>query len=91
MGQLVEELERRDFQRVKRRLPCSLLIGGRCHSATVRDLSANGFFVETDADLRLGIGVIVTIKPCFVICSISPKRKILPKNQKKSKFLSSSQ
>jgi len=61
MGQLVEELERRDFPRVKRRLPCSLLIGGHCHSATVRDLSANGFFVETDADLRQGSGVIVAV------------------------------
>ena len=61
MNQLVDELERRDFPRVKRRLPCSLLIGGRCHPATVRDLSASGFFVETDADLRLGTGVIVTV------------------------------
>ena len=61
MAQLVEELERRDSPRVKRRLPCSLLIGGQCHSATVRDLSANGFFVETDADLRIGSGVIVTV------------------------------
>ena len=61
MAMLVEELERRDFPRVRRRLPCSLLIGGQCHSATVRDLSANGFFVETDADLRMGSGVIVTV------------------------------
>ncbi len=61
MNQLVAELERRDFPRVRRRLPCSLLIGGHCHSATVRDLSANGFFVETDADLSLGTGVIVTV------------------------------
>jgi hypothetical protein len=29
--------------------------------ATVRDLSASGFFVETDADLRRGTGVIVTV------------------------------
>jgi hypothetical protein len=27
----------------------------------VRNLSANGFFVETDADLRQGTGVIVTV------------------------------
>jgi len=61
MGQLVAELERRDFPRVRRRLPCSLLIGGRCHSATVRNLSASGFFVETDVDLYQGSGVIVTV------------------------------
>ncbi len=61
MNQLVAELERRDFPRMRRLLPCSLLIGGRCHPATVRNLSANGFFVETDADLRLGTGAIVTI------------------------------
>jgi hypothetical protein len=61
MNQLVEELERRDYPRIRQRMPCSLLIGGRCHAATVRDLSANGFFVETDADLRMGIGVIVTV------------------------------
>jgi len=61
MNQLIEELERRDFPRVKRRLPCSLLIGGRCHPATVRDLSAYGFFVETDAAIRRGVGVIVTV------------------------------
>ena len=62
MNQVVEELERRDSPRVRRRLPCSLLIGGRCHPATVRDLSASGFFVETDADLPLGTGVIVTVR-----------------------------
>jgi hypothetical protein len=61
MRQLVEEFERRHFPRVKRRLPCSLLIGGRCHTATVRDLSANGFFVETGAELRQGSGVLVTV------------------------------
>ena len=61
MAQLVEELERRDFPRVRRRFPCSLLIGGHCYSATVRDLSASGFFVETDVKLRRGIGVIVTV------------------------------
>ena len=61
MNQLVNELERRDSPRAKRRLPCSLLIGGRCHPATVRDLSASGFFGETDADLPLGTGVIVTV------------------------------
>jgi hypothetical protein len=61
LSRLIKELERRDFPRVRRRLPCSLLIGGRCHSATVRDLSANGFFVETDAHLHLGSGVIVTV------------------------------
>jgi len=57
MNQLVAELERRNFPRVRRRLPCSLLIGGRCHLATVRNLSASGFFVETD----LGTGIIVTV------------------------------
>jgi hypothetical protein len=61
MNQLVAELERRDFPRVRQLLACSLLIGGRCYPATVRNLSASGFFVETDADLHLGTGVIVTI------------------------------
>ena len=61
MSHLISEFERRDFPRVSRRLPCSLLIGGRCHPATVRNFSANGFYVETDAVLGLGIGVIVTI------------------------------
>ncbi len=61
MGQLVAELERRNFPRVRRRLACSLLIGGRCHLATVRNLSASGFFVETDADISLGTGIIVTV------------------------------
>jgi PilZ domain len=61
MNQFVAELERRDFPRVRRRLPCSLLIGGRCHPAIVRNLSASGFFVETNADLHLGTGVIVTV------------------------------
>ena len=61
MNRLVEELERRDSPRVRRQLPCSLLIGGRCHFATVRDLSAGGFCVETDANLSLGTGVIVTV------------------------------
>jgi Tfp pilus assembly protein PilZ len=61
MSQLVEELERRDAPRVRLRLACSLLIGGQCHPATVRDFSQGGFFVETDADLRRGSGVIVTV------------------------------
>jgi len=59
--QLVEELEQRDFLRVRRKLPCSLLVEGRCHSATVRDLSASGLFVETNAKLRRGACVIVTV------------------------------
>jgi len=51
MSQLVAELERRDFPRVRRRMPCSLLIGGRCHPATVRNFSAGPddtrFMLET--------------------------------------------
>ena len=61
MSQLVEELERRNSPRVRLRLPCSLLYGGSCHPATVRDFSPSGFFVETDVNLRRGAGVIVAV------------------------------
>ena len=59
MRRMVEALERRDHPRVRRRLPCSLLIDGCGHRGAVADLSPHGFFVETSAELPRGAGAII--------------------------------
>lgn len=54
MKQMLEALERRGHPRMQQRLPCTLLVDGRTHRGSLWDLSACGFFVETEAELRPG-------------------------------------
>ena len=61
MGRLLESLERRGQPRVRRQLPCTLLVGGRPHRGVVRDLSAGGLFVRTAAAVPPGAKVIVSL------------------------------
>ncbi len=62
MQSLDESLERRDRLRVRRRLDCALLFGGRRHEGVVRDVSAEGLYVQTGGELRCGADVVVSLK-----------------------------
>ena len=62
MRELLDSLERRDQPRVRRELPCTLLAEGRRHRGIVRDLSADGLFVETPGAALLGAEVIVALR-----------------------------
>ena len=79
MRQLAEAFERREHTRVQGRLPCKLLIDGRCHRGIVRDFSIRGFFVESGVVLPLGAGVVVAFSPAvdkrFVLETSVPHRR----------------
>jgi hypothetical protein len=59
MQQLVRALERRGHPRVEWRLPCKLLVDGRVHHSSLWDVSAGGFLLRTDAELRPGTPAVV--------------------------------
>ncbi len=59
MRPMVEDLERRDQDRLKRALACKLLVDGQTRQGMLRDLSARGAFVELHEDLPPGAGVIL--------------------------------
>jgi hypothetical protein len=56
---MVEDLERRDEARLRRALACKLLVDGQARQGVLRDLSAQGAFVELHEDLPPGAGVIL--------------------------------
>ena len=60
MGWL-EELERRAHPRVRRQLPCRVLVAGQWRSGILRDLSAGGVRVETEGGLLPGLPVVVAL------------------------------
>ena len=60
MRQLARTLERRGHPRVEWHLPCKLLVDGRVHRGDLWDVSVCGFFAVTRADLRPGVGAVVT-------------------------------
>jgi hypothetical protein len=62
MTRLVESLERRDQPRVRRELPCALLVEGRRHRGFVQDISAWGLFVQTPGELPPGADAIVDFR-----------------------------
>jgi hypothetical protein len=62
MGRLMESMERRDQPRVRRELPCTLLVEGRRHRGLVRDISAWGLFVQTPDPVPPGADVIVELR-----------------------------
>jgi hypothetical protein len=57
----LEELERRTHPRVRRQLPCSLLVAGQWRSGILRDLSAGGVCVETPDAVPSGAPVVVAL------------------------------
>ena len=79
MNQLATNLERRVGSRLRRRLPCKLLFDGICHRGVLRDFSTRGFFVESDAALPLGAGVVVAFDAAegkrFVMEASVPHRR----------------
>ena len=84
MKQLAEAFERRVHTRVQGRLPCKLLIDGRCHRGIVRDFSTRGFFVESAAAMPLGAKVVVAFSPAdgmrFVLEASVPHRRLAPRS-----------
>ena len=60
MAQFVDLLERRDQPRMRRELPCTLLVEERRHRGLVRDVSTGGLFVQTSGDLPPGSEAIVS-------------------------------
>ena len=58
----MESLERRNQPRLRRELPCTLLVEGRRHRGLVRDISALGLFVETPDPVPPGADVIVELR-----------------------------
>ena len=62
MAQFVESLERRDQPRMRRELPCTLLVKEGRYRGLVRDLSAWGLFVQTPGDLPPGSDAIVSFR-----------------------------
>jgi hypothetical protein len=62
MGRLMESLERRNQPRVRRELPCTLLVEGRRQRGLVRDISAWGLYVQTPAPVPSGADVIVELR-----------------------------
>ena len=78
MGRLLESLERRDQPRVRRQLPCTLLVGGRPHRGVVRNVSACGLFVRTAAAVPPGARVIVSLPTPegrhFILATSAPHR-----------------
>jgi PilZ domain len=79
MRHLTEELERRDHPRLRQRLPCSLLVDGKGYRGVVRDLSAGGLLLETDAQLEAGGGALVILETPggahFVLEGARPERR----------------
>lgn len=78
---LDESFERRDEARARCRLGCTLLVAGRRHEALVRDVSPSALRVHTEADLRCGAEVIVSLETAarerFVLAaSVREKRAV---------------
>jgi hypothetical protein len=61
MARFLEVLERREQQRVRREFPCALLVEGCRYRGLVRDLSAQGLYVQTPGELPEGADAIVTL------------------------------
>lgn len=59
MKRFVAELERRDHLRVRKELPCSLLVSGACHDGIVCDLSERAVRVRTVAPPQAGTGAVI--------------------------------
>ena len=79
MGRLMESLERRNQPRLRRELPCTLLVEGRRHRGLVRDISALGLFVQTPEPVPPGADVIIEFRVPegrrFVLEAKAPHRR----------------
>ena len=62
MRRLDEALERRDYFRLSRRIPCALLEGGRRHDGVVREISPSCLLVQTPAELPDGAPVVISLE-----------------------------
>jgi PilZ domain-containing protein len=75
----IPELDRREARRIKEHIPCSLMVNGDRHPGVVRNLSAQGLFVETHASLPLGSAAVVAFRTTrgeyFVLEASVPNRR----------------
>lgn len=80
----VDDLERRDHRRVKRQLPCKLLVDGQTRQGVVRDVSAGGLFVHTRRPLANPEGLVVAIHTAegsrFVLQASQQRRSLTPQS-----------
>lgn len=74
-------LERRSRPRRRGRLPCELRVDGRPHPGRVVDLSADGLFVQTEAQLPTGFPVEVRLqlpdgRPAELVATLAHRRVV---------------
>jgi len=75
-------MERRNEQRIRRRLSCELFADGHRYQGIVVDLSASGLFLQTDAALGPGTRVDVLLKgsrfPEVIVRAVVARRRLTP-------------
>jgi len=75
-------MERRNEQRIRRRLSCELFADGHRYQGIVVDLSASGLFLQTDAALDPGTRVDVLLKgsrfPEVIVRAVVARRRLTP-------------
>jgi hypothetical protein len=83
----IPELDRRETRRVRRRIPCAVMVDGGRHSGVVQDLSARGLFVEIQATLPLGTAAVVAFQTTegarFVLEACVPNQRHIPHSLKR--------
>jgi hypothetical protein len=83
----IPELDRREAVRVKRRIPCAVMVNGDRHPGVVRDLSAQGLFVEIPTTLALGTPAVVAFQANegarFVLEASVPNQRHIPHSLKR--------
>jgi hypothetical protein len=55
--------DRRQARRIKKRIPCEILLGGEWQQALVLDISANGLFIQTRRSITPDTEVEVRLRP----------------------------
>ncbi len=82
----IPELDRREERRIKQRIPCAVIVNGGRHSGVVKDLSAQGLFVQIHAALALGTAAVVAFHTDagerFVLEASVPNRRHIPHSLK---------
>ncbi|HYB12051.1 MAG TPA: PilZ domain-containing protein [Myxococcota bacterium] len=78
----IPELDRREGRRLKEHIPCAVLVNGSRYPGVVRNLSAEGLFIETQAALPLGAAAVVAFRTSagvqFVLEACVPNRQNVP-------------
>ena len=84
--EFLSELDRRETRRIKRQIPCAVMVDGRRHSGVVQNLSAQGLFVEVHVPLGRGTAAVVAFRTTegeqFVLEAAVPNRRPIPHSLK---------